>query len=130
MKPSAPIRTNLKDEYFQKQRKLFQQEVKPSWITDKLKIKDIEGTQSDVYGSAKFIRGSDNHLNTEDIIGARPRSRPKFINKPCYSLETSDLDSKRHQFRSRRNCNPLNPVYNVPQMAGQAPIEVGPIVGN
>jgi hypothetical protein len=55
LKPSAPIRTSLKDEYFQKQKKLFQQEVKPSWITDKLKIKDIEGAQSDVYGSAKFI---------------------------------------------------------------------------
>ena len=104
--------------YQQKQRQLLRQDNQQPWVTDKLQIKDIEGTQSDVYGSAKFLRGNNYHLTTEDIDGAKPRSRSRFVDKPSYSLDTTDLDSKRGKFMSRRNCNPLNPVYVVPQMAG------------
>lgn len=114
LKPYAPLQVNLREQYQQKQRQLLRQDSQQHWITDKLRIKDIEGAQSDVYGNAKHIRGADYHLTTDDIDGAKPRSRARFLDKPSFSLETSDLDAKRGRFVSRRNCNPLNPIYVVP----------------
>lgn len=44
-------------------------------------------------------------------------------------METKDLESHRGKFVSNRYCNPLDPVYKVPQYKGP-PIQLGPIDGN
>ena len=40
------------------------------------------------------------------------------------------MNSYRQKCVIKRNCNPLNPVYRVPQLGGQTPIEIGPIDRN
>ena len=42
------------------------------WRSDKLKIQDIPGTQSDAYKRIRFIQGND-YMDKGDILGAKPR---------------------------------------------------------
>ena len=87
------------------------------YVTDKLAVNDIVGTHHDGNKYIKRIQGNDNNLNIKQIEGAAPKSR-QYFNKPTYSLESNDINSKRAIFATKRSVNPLNPVYKVASVAG------------
>lgn len=98
-----------KDDFLAKKKQYF----KPD--SSSLRTGDIEGAQSYLPGY-KYIN-KPNYYSVVDIEKASPQPRHKSLNKPSTNLLTSDIPSASPnvlQFKtSRKDHNPLTPVYNL-----------------
>ena len=82
---------------------------------DKLDVKDIEGTNVDTYGRQKRIEGR-NYMDMGDIDKTKPNrlKQNRVTNIPDYKLMSEDIDkSKFVKFKTKRDTDPLNPIYKV-----------------
>lgn len=99
---------------------------------DKLNVKDIQGTQSDVYGKYKLIEGRDG-MDQSDIERSRPNQlkQNRITNIPDYKISVKDIDSPgANKFKSTRITDPMNPVYKMETQSRRHVIEMGKIDGN
>lgn len=99
-----------KDDFLAKKKQYF----KPD--TSSLRTGDIEGAQPYLPGY-KYIN-KPNYYMVDDIEKASPQPRHRSSNKPSTNLLTSDIPNANPnvlQFKtSRKDHNPLTPIYNLP----------------
>jgi hypothetical protein len=97
-----------------------QKNVRPKTaVRDPLKVDDISGARS------KFIekpikpretfynRNNDIHKSTSKVL------IPTHVNRPEFNMLVDDIQgtrTKMNKFTTVRNTNPLNPVYELPQV--------------
>ena len=106
-----------------KQEENIDNNKKPKYIKDNLKIDDIEGARPKKIGNF-FLR---NNMNKDDIKGSFPRQiyvRKEFFN----SIDYSDIQKIKH--KRKKDLNPLNPVYNWNYSINNVNYNVGPIEKN
>ena len=106
-----------------KQEENIDNNKKPKFIKDNLKIDDIEGSRPKKIGNF-FLR---NNMNKDDIKGSFPRQR--YVRKEFFnSIDYSDIQKIKH--KRKRDLNPLNPVYNWNYSINNVNYNVGPIEKN
>ena len=106
-----------------KQEENIDNNKKPKFIKDNLKIDDIEGARPKKIGNF-FLR---NNMNKDDIKGSFPRQR--YVRKEFFnSIDYSDIQKIKH--KRKRDLNPLNPVYNWNYSINNVNYNVGPIEKN
>ena len=106
-----------------KQEESIDNNKKPKFIKDNLKIDDIEGARPKKIGNF-FLR---NNMNKDDIKGSFPRQR--YVRKEFFnSIDYSDIQKIKH--KRKKDLNPLNPVYNWNYSINNVNYNVGPIEKN
>ena len=106
-----------------KQEENIDNNKKPKFIKDNLKIDDIEGARPKKIGNF-FLR---NNMNKDDIKGSFPRQR--YVRKEFFnSIDYSDIQKIKH--KRKKDLNPLNPVYNWNYSLNNVNYSVGPIEKN
>ena len=106
-----------------KQEENIDNNKKPKYIKDNLKIDDIEGARPKKIGNF-FLR---NNMNKDDIKGSFPRQR--YVRKEFFnSIDYSDIQKIKH--KRKKDLNPLNPVYNWNYSINNVNYNVGPIEKN
>lgn len=106
-----------------KQEENIDNNKKPKFIKDNLKIDDIEGSRPKKIGNF-FLR---NNMNKDDIKGSFPRKR--YVRKEFFnSIDYSDIQKIKH--KRKKDLNPLNPVYNWNYSINNVNYNVGPIEKN
>ena len=106
-----------------KQEENIDNNKKPKFIKDNLKIDDIEGSRPKKIGNF-FLR---NNMNKDDIKGSFPRQR--YVRKEFFnSIDYSDIQKIKH--KRKKDLNPLNPVYNWNYSINNVNYNVGPIEKN
>ena len=106
-----------------KQEENIDNNKKPKFIKDNLKIDDIEGARPKKIGNF-FLR---NNMNKDDIKGSFPRQR--YVRKEFFnSIDYSDIQKIKH--KRKKDLNPLNPVYNWNYSINNVNYNVGPIEKN
>jgi hypothetical protein len=78
-------------------------------------VSDIEGTNVDTYKKYKKLEGRD-YMAVHDIDKTKPNQlkQNRITNIPDYKIDTTDIDSpKKNKFVTKRNIDPLNPVYKM-----------------
>lgn len=106
-----------------KQEENIDNNKKPKFIKDNLKIDDIEGARPKKIGNF-FLR---NNMNKDDIKGSIPRQR--YVRKEFFnSIDYSDIQKIKH--KRKKDLNPLNPVYNWNYSINNVNYNVGPIEKN
>jgi hypothetical protein len=106
-----------------KQEENIDNNKKPKFIKDNLKIDDIEGARPKKIGNF-FLR---NNMNKDDIKGSFPR--PRYVRKEFFnSIDYSDIQKIKH--KRKKDLNPLNPVYNWNYSINNVNYNVGPIEKN
>ena len=86
------------------------------WSTNLYNL-DIESAQPKKYGI--FTNKIDFINKVDDIEKASPRSRYFKLNKPQYNLSNEDIEKSSpsiNYFKTKRNTNPLQPKYNLPEL--------------
>lgn len=105
--------------------KLPSYEVKPvtppKFVRDSINIDDISGAKPEKY----FKYATRDHINVRDIEGAKPEPE-KVLVKPNF-MDPKDINGE--AFRSKRNCNPLDPSYVHREEDGSLK-EIGVIAGS
>lgn len=92
-------------------RKQFKQRIVSSLNTE-----DIEGSKPCLKGY-QYINKPEFSNISKDIEKAAPKPLHPSLNKPEFNLKTSDIcisHSKSGHFKSTRQTDPLNPIYNLP----------------
>ena len=106
-----------------KQEENIDNNKKPKYIKDNLKIDDIEGARPKKIGNF-FLR---NNMNKDDIKGSFPRQR--YVRKEFFnSIDYIDIQKIKH--KRKKDLNPLNPVYNWNYSINNVNYNVGPIEKN
>lgn len=101
----------------------IQIEDNTKFIRDNLYIDDIVGSKCKKQN--KFLRDS---LNKDDLKDSFPK-KPYFIRKDKYNnLDYNDISQIKE--KSKRNINPLMPLYNWKYQINNMRYNVGPIDGN